>query len=397
MKLNDDINQFIKQHLHESTERIVLNIRNKFDIDPYFIIQQINGRKKVAAKIPSWANNESIIFPNIVSFEQCSSEATAGYKARLIQGHHLVDLTGGFGVDTYFLAQKFKQVDYFEQNEALFDVVKNNYHQLQVSNIRMHHGNGIDFLENIQHPVDWIYLDPSRRQADHSKIFLIEDCQPNILEINDLLLAKAKNVLIKLSPMLDIDQIIRKVAGLQKIHIVSVKNECKEVLLHISATPNLLTPVALTAVNIHDHQNFDEFTTTMDKRKKENITIQLSKPLDYIYEPNKSILKGNLQDYLAETKQISKLNTHSNFFTSSDEKSDFPGRIFQVKTIIKLKKKQITKHLDKGKANVISRNFPLKASQIYEKFKIIPGGSTYLLATKLKQNDNVLIVCERLK
>ncbi len=394
MHLSDEIQGFIEQNLNEPTDKLVLKIRQQLDIDPSFIIDQINGRKKVSHKIPSWSGKE-LIFPSVVSFEQCSSEWTAKYKASLIGGQKLIDLTGGFGVDTYFLSEKFEHVHYFEQNEALLQVVQHNFEQLGVTNTTFQQGDGVSLLKGIPQKVDWIYLDPARRDNQNSKVFLIEDCTPNILQINDFLLTKAKNILVKLSPMLDLDQILLKVKGIQSITIVSVKNECKEILLHISKQHKELAAIPINSINITQNKT-DTFTALAPKRKLNHTEIQLSHPLAYIYEPNKSILKGNTQNHLAEKLNIYKLHINSNFFTSQEEITTFPGRIFKIIDTIKLKKKQINKHLDNGKANIIARNFPLKASQIYEKFKIIPGGNIYLLATKLQNNDNVVIVCTKL-
>ena len=394
MLLSDEIQDFIKQNLNEPTDQLVLKVRHQLDIDPSFVIDQINGRKKVSRKIPSWSDKD-LIFPSVVSFEQCSSEWTAKYKASLIGGQKLIDLTGGFGVDTYFLSEKFEQVYYFEQNEALLQVVQHNFKQLGVTNATFQQGDGVSLLKGIPQKVDWIYLDPARRDNQNSKVFLIEDCTPNILQINDFLLTKAKNILVKLSPMLDLDQILQKIKGIQSITIVSVKNECKELLLHISKPSLDLSNIPINSINITKNQT-QRFSTLAPKRKINHSDIQLSPPLAYIYEPNKSILKGNTQNHLAEKLSIAKLHINSNFFTSKEEIPNFPGRTFQTIDIIKLKKKQINKHLDDGKANIIARNFPLKASQIYDKFKIKPGGNIYLLATKLQNNDNVVIVCTKL-
>lgn len=392
MLLSKEIKDFIAQNLQESTDKLVLKIRQQLNIAPNLIINQINGQKKVAHKIPFWAEKD-IIFPSVVSFEQCSSEFTARYKSTLISGKKLVDLTGGFGVDTYFLSEKFEQVYYFERNEALLHIVEHNFKQLGVTNTRFTHGDGIELLQDIPQ-VDWIYLDPSRRDAQNTKIFLIEDCAPDILQINDFLLTKAENLLIKLSPMLDLDQILLKVKGIQSITIVSVKNECKELLLHVASKAKDIANIPIICVNIIENQ-ISTFTSLAPNRKF-HTNLQLSHPLAYIYEPNKSILKANTQNHLAQSLNIFKLHINSNFFTSDDEIPTFPGRIFKLKDTIKLKKKQINKHLDNGKANIIARNFPLKASQIYDKFKIKPGGNTYLLATKLQNNENVLMVCERM-
>jgi len=354
-------------------------------------------KRTVVALIFFYLYVSGLIYPNVISLEQCSSELTARYKASLMQGDYLIDVTGGFGVDTYFLAQNFKRADYFEQNDELFKVVQNNFHKLNTTHIQCYQGDGIALLKNTTEKADWIYIDPARRTAENAKTFLIEDCTPDIITINELLLEKAENILIKLSPMLDLEQVLTKLKGVQKIIIVSVKNECKELLVQLSAAPIEETHIPVVCVNILDAHTQELFESNIQKRKNEHVDIRLSAPLNFIYEPNKSILKGRVQDHLAESLGAYKLDINSNFFTSEALIEDYQGRVFKKIAIIKAKKKLISRYLDKGKANIIARNFPMKASQIYDKFKITPGGTTYLIATKLSDQSNVIIVCERLR
>ncbi len=396
MEVNKEINDFIEENINERIDKVVLKIRNQFDIDPQFIINQINGRKKIFGKIPSWSKVEGLVFPNLVSLEQCSSEWTGKYKASLIKGDRLLDLTGGFGVDSYFFSNSFKRVDYIERNEDLVSCVANNFKQLKADHIITHVGDGVKFLEELEGQADWIYLDPARRGEQNKKVFLFEDIEPDITKIKSLLFEKSTDVLVKLSPMLDLTQAMKKMAEIKKIFIVSVKNECKELIIHLNRD-NKSSDIPIVCVDIKAEDEIEEFSSSSEKRKSENVKLLFSDPLNFVYEPNKSIMKGGVQNDLASQLNIFKIAAHSNFFTSSEEMTSFPGRVFKKIDIISMKKKLISKFLEDGKANIIARNFPMKASQIYEKFKIKPGGKYYFLATKLNDGKNVIIVCERIK
>ncbi|MFT6019698.1 MAG: 16S rRNA G966 N2-methylase RsmD, partial [Saprospiraceae bacterium] len=395
MEMNKEINDFIEENINERIDKVVLKIRNQFDFDPEFIINQINGRKKIFGKIPSWSKTEGLVFPNIVSLEQCSSELTGKYKASLINGDRLIDMTGGFGVDSYFFSKSFKRIYYIEKNKELVECVANNFKQLKADHIAVHIGDGVEFLEDFTGTVDWIFIDPARRGDQNKKVFLFEDIEPDITQIKDLLFEKSADVLVKLSPMLDLTQAMKQMAEIKRVFIVSVKNECKELIIHLSnkAVPS---DIPIVCVDIKGEDEIDEFMSSSEKRKSENVALTLSDPLDYIYEPNKSIMKGGVQNDLAAQMGLSKIGVNSNFFTSADEMITFPGRVFRKVSVIQLRKKLIKKFLVDGKANIIARNFPLKASQIYDKFRIKPGGKYYFLATKLRDGSNVLMVCERL-
>jgi THUMP domain-like len=392
-KLTPEIEDFIQKNQKAKTADLVFKIRKQFNIAPDFIINQINGRNKAPQKLPSWAKIEGLVYPSALSVEQCSSEITARFKASLLGGNQLLDLSGGFGVDTYFCSNQFKRVDYCERDADLFAVVSHNFKQLNATNIRLHLGDMFDFLNAFQGKADWIYLDPARRADGDIKVFSLEQCSPDITQMMPLLWTKTDNILLKLSPMLDLAEIGRKLANVQQIWVVSVKNECKEVLVHLSNNPDADSKIH--AVDLQEGENPSLFSATT--LQKQGATIQLSPPQSYIYEPFKAILKADLQQLLAHQNGLSKLDYRSNFFTSEMLKADFMGRIFSLKSVIKPKKAQIKAHLANGKANVIARNFPLSAEQISAQFNIVPGGNVYLLATQLQQQEKVILVCERVK
>jgi 16S rRNA G966 N2-methylase RsmD len=398
MEITKEIDDFIEEHKEESIDKLVLKIRNQFEGDPQFIINQINGRKKVAEKIPSWAKVKGLIFPSVTSFEQSSSELTSRYKASLVGGNTLLDLTGGFGVDTYFFSKRMNNVVYFEKDEALLEYTKHNFEVLKVQNIDLHLGDSTELIATFNEEIDWIYIDPSRRTSDNDKIVTMEDSIPNIIQLKDTLFRKASNILLKLSPMLDLNQIVKKLVDVEKILVVAVKNECKEILVHLKKkTTSAITLIPIVGVNIKNREEINEFYSDFEQRKTVNNKVNIQSPGIFIYEPNKAILKAGVQNHLAGKMGIGKLSNNSNFFTADQQLENFPGRIFKKIDIIKPKKKLIRKFLDEGKANVIARNFPLKASQIYERYKIVPGGKNYFLATKLDNNDNVIIICNRIQ
>ncbi len=393
--IDQALEDFINKNLKESLEKIVFQVRNRFAVDPQFVVAQINGRNKVGKKIPAWAEVSGLQFPSVLSFEQCSSQSTAQYKANLIKGNSLIDLTGGFGVDSFFLSQNFTKVDYVEKNEALFALVKSNFKQLGSTNITLHHGDGLSFLHQQKAKVDWLYVDPSRRNKEKGKVFLIEDCEPDIKTHLPLLLAKADQLLIKFSPMLDLEEILKKLPGVARIIVLSLKNECKEVLVQVDGKARAREEITIAAVDLPATQAVTSFVANAQQKKTSS--VDFGPPERYIYEPNKAILKAGLQNHLAQDLGLHKLAANSNFFSSNALVKQFPGRIFLKKETTKGKGKLIRKFLEDGKANVIARNYPLNAAQIYQQFKIIPGGRVYLLATTLAGGEKVILVGERVK
>lgn len=389
--LNQRIQELLAIHENDNVDKVILKYASDKDIDTAFLANQLIGRKKAVSKIPSWVPHE-VVFPKSLAMEQCSSEITAQYKASLMQGKRLADLTGGFGVDTYFLSRQFAAVDYFEQNKELSEIAAYNFKVLDAQHIKVHQQDSINTLSTTSDYYDWIFVDPARRDNQQNRVFLLEDCTPDIGAHYDLLLSKTDNLLVKLSPILDIRSIQSELPNIAHIWVVAVRNECKEILVHCPKKAVEGTP-KLTAVNITTSGEYEVY----ENKNTTTSHLSIKSPQAYIYEPNKAILKANLQDELAKELNISKLAAYSNFFTTDQYIADYPGRIFEQKAIVNAKPKSIKKYLDKGKANVIARNYPLKASQIYSKFKITPGSDTYLLATTLSNDKKVIIIGKRIK
>ena len=382
-----------------------------------FLARQTEGRKIIANKLPSWAENMSILFPMKISLEQCSSEATALYKAGLVSGKSLVDLTGGFGVDCSFLSKNFTSVDYVEQNEELCKIAEHNFATLGL-NIRVNNAESVSFLADMP-SVDCIYIDPARRDIKGKKTADLSLCSPNLLEIRDILLKKCNTLLIKLSPMFDISSALEVFPECKQVHVVSVKNECKELLLLVEGGFCGETEIVCVDLDELGVRNFAvsesnvQFTETLPNeskiaegneeleitsvasnlKKEKGEIISYSFPKAYLYEPNASIMKAGLFKTVANKYNVQKLHPSTHLYTSEEFVPGFPGRSFKIKRVTKVQKKEIQ---DIEKANLSTRNFPGNVADLRKKLKLKDGGDTYIFACTLNDNSKVLIVCEKL-
>jgi 16S rRNA G966 N2-methylase RsmD len=350
----------------------------------------------------------------MLSVEQSSSEITAKFKANLVSGETLIDLTGGLGVDIAYMSKNFKKAIYFEQKADLLNVTKYNFEQLGIENVEFVEGNSVDYLTTNAgwqlhwgfNPASieglWIYLDPHRRDDTGSKVVRLQDCEPNILAIKDLLFEYTDNILLKASPMLDIDLAISDLGNVSQVYVVAVENEVKEVLFHIQNknAGRVLNPasventdkVVLNAINLTK-----SYSTTLSftKSEEKNASIKLGLPKQYLYEPNAAIMKSGAFRFIAQHFDLQKIAPHSHLYTSLELAENFQGRIFKIIAVCKLDKKEISKHLTDKKANITIRNFPLTVQQIRDKLKLSDGGNVYLFATTDSQNQKIVIVCRK--
>lgn len=368
-----------------------------------FLARQTEGRKAMATKLPSWAENMSLLFPVKISLEQCSSEATALYKASLVSGESMVDLTGGFGVDCSFLSKKFSSVDYVEQNEELCQIAEHNFAALGL-NIRVNNAESVSFLVDMP-SVDCIYIDPARRDVKGKKTADLSLCSPNLLEIRDILLEKCNTLLIKLSPMFDISSALEVFPECKQVHVVSVKNECKELLLLIEK--DFKGEANLICVDLDNQprrglslgrqvseHNDDACIVELGIRSEElRVVVNYSTPKGYLYEPNASIMKAGLYKTVAKCYNLQKLHPNTHLYTSDELVENFPGRSFKVERVTKVQRKEIQ---DIDKANLSIRNFPGNVADLRKKLKLKDGGDTYIFVTTLHDNSKVLIVCKKL-
>ncbi len=391
MKLSDTTLQFIHKHQEEDIRALALQGKKYPEVDLAVALSQISGRQTAKYKIPTWYATEGIWYPRHLSLEQCSSETTASYKASVCQGKSLVDLTGGFGIDCAFLATRFREAEYVEQQEELCAIATHNFPLLGLQHIHIHHKDAVEFLKEMK-PVDWIYLDPARRDTAGSKTVHLSDCTPDITQISSLLLEKADRVMIKLSPMLDITQALKQVPGVSEVHIISVKNECKELLLILSGK-QMHSPL-ITCV----HLGYTHDSSFCFLREEEAAAVceYVTEPGRYLYEPNTSILKAGAFSLPAQKYNLKKLHPHSHLYTSDEWCGEFPGRRFEVEGNCSFHKKEWT-HLMNGnrKANITVRNFPLTVAEIRKRMKVQEGGDIYLFATTLTDGKKVLIRCRK--
>lgn len=385
---------FIKVHQNDEVTALLLQAKKYPNLNIPNLVLQIKARQKAKVKLPEWSENEEIVFPKMLSIEQCSSEITAKFKASLVKGETLIDLTGGMGVDIAYMSKNFKKAFYNEQNADLLDVTKYNFEQLSIENIDFISGNSVENFEKLNTHFSWIYLDPHRRDDTGSKVVRLQDCEPNILQIKSLLFEKTDNILLKASPMLDIDLAISDLGNVSHVYVVAVENEVKEVLFHIQSSLSVGEDlgVRLHAINLTKNSQTE---LIFSKSKEKNATIKLGSPQQYLYEPNAAILKTGAFRFTAQHFDLQKIAPHSHLYTSEELVEDFQGRSFKIIAVCKLDKKEISKHLTENKANITIRNFPLTVKQIREKLKLSEGGNEYLFATTDAQNQKIVIICRR--
>ncbi|MCQ2284988.1 MAG: SAM-dependent methyltransferase [Bacteroidales bacterium] len=391
MKINEATTAFIREHQDDNPRELALRGCKLPDVDFHMAIQQIQGRQKAQSKLPDFYANEQIWYPATVSLEQCSSSATAEYKASLIEGSTFVDFSGGFGVDTFAFAKKFKLCQYVEFQPELCQIAEHNAAILNIHNIQFHCGNMEEMLPQME-PVNTIYLDPSRRDEHGNRVISIEQCSPNISILKDSLLEKANRIMVKLSPMIDLKQTIRTLPEVESAHIVSVNGECKEILLLMTKGDH--TNRTFVAADIRsDKTHTFSFTENEELTATPQLAVHLQK---YLLEPNASVLKAGAFKTIATRFGLQKLHPHSHLYLSTTPIEDFPGRIFEIIDCFVPNKKAIKEHLkDIRQANVSIRNFPLTAESLKQKLKLSDGGDIYLFGTTWHNDERIILVSRK--
>lgn len=388
MNLSADLKQFINDNLKQDINSLALK-KNPFpDYEWSWILNQIQAKQKAEKKLPTWFANDDVIFPSTLSIEQTSSETLAQFKSALISGENLIDLTGGFGVDDFYFAKRFKKVIHCEFQEDLSAIVQHNFKVLNVENIQTVLGDSISYLEKSTEKFDWIYIDPARRDDKKTKVFLLKDCTPNVVELHDLLFEKSDNILIKVAPLLDISSILNELKNVKTIYAIGLQNEVKELLIVLEKS--FVGKPELIAVNISNDGFIHQDTFSLN----DAIDSQLSLPLNYLYEPFSSYLKIGVYNHLAIKFKVQKLHKHSHLYTFN-ELIDFPGRCFKIEQFIPYNKKEI-KFLENTKCNITTRNFPLKVEEIRKKHKIKDGGDVYAFFTTDLKNDKMVVICKKI-
>ena len=458
--MNDKTREFVAMHRDEDVRELALKAKRVDGLDLPLALDQIAGWQIASKKLPQWASCEGIVYPPHISMEQCSSQFTAQYKSEITQtllvpsatvharmsdsaesdmqtaksALHLsdsaesdtqeaktglrmsdsgesdtlvakramVDLTGGFGVDFSYLARGFSQATYVERQRHLCDLAEHNMAALGLDQARIVCGDGVEYLRQMD-PVDFIYLDPARRDEHGARTYAIEDCTPNVRELRNLLLAKSQCTLVKLSPMLDWRKAVTDFDGaVREVHIVATGNECKELLLVLGrpAQANARDSVdgagsyrrlAPHVFCVNDDQRIDYDSATYTQGLRIG-----GKPLpeakNYLYEPNASIMKAGCFDLVEERFGVTQIGPSSHLFVSEQQIADFPGRGFAIEAVGSMNKKD-TKRLLNGmkQANIAVRNFPLTAPQLRKKLKLADGGTVYLFGTTMQGGGHVLL------
>ena len=391
MLINEATRKFIAEHAQGDVRKLALQGAKDAAVDLPMALQQIAGRQTARKKLPSWAVIEDMVYPPHLNMEQCSSEQTAKYKAGIVgEGKCLIDLTGGFGVDFYWMSQGFKKRVYVDQNRELCAISSGNFRSLGLD-ATVVCGTAADYLSTFDDVADVIFLDPARRNEHGGRTYGIEDCTPNVQELLPLLLKKARSIVVKLSPMLDWRKAVEDLEYVSEVHIVSVNNECKELLLVLGQR----TTDTLRILCVNDEHIFCWFP--QQKPSAPNEGSILVQDVQYLYEPNASIMKAGCFMALQEQYAVQQISANSHLFVSAVEIDGFPGRKFQVLAISSMNKQELKETMKGiGKANVAVRNFPLSADELRKKLKIKDGGDVYLFATTLSDGQHRLFICRKI-
>lgn len=394
---NEATIQFVKKHRDGDVKTLALQARRDSDIDLPWALDQIQGWQIARRKLPSWAAIDGIVYPPHLSMEQCSSEQTARYKHDVVDsltdGSHktLIDLTGGFGVDFSFMATGCERAIYVERQEHLCKIAKNNFELLGLTHATVIHSDAADVLQglNTDPASTLLYLDPARRDNNSARTYAITDCTPNVLELLPHLFKASHHILIKLSPMLDWHKAVTDLGNrVAQVHIVSVGNECKELLLLLNASHEG-EPV-IHCVNDGQHLTF--------MPSQNNVTVPLADGDDYafLYEPNASVMKAGCFGLLTERYPIKALAIDSHLFVSNEDIKDFPGRQFVITNQTTMNKKEVKQALAGiTHANVATRNFHLTAQQLRQRLKLKDGGDTYLFGTTNHAGQHLIYICRK--
>ncbi len=393
--MNTATRDFIEKHLKDDVRQLALQ---KFpdDVDNILVLNQIEARQLLSKKVPSWASNPDLLFPKHLSIEQCSSELTAKYKSSIISGGDIfVDLTGGLGIDSYFLSEKFKTSYYIENQKELCDLAEHNF-QVLGRKITIVNSDAETFLSK-NHNFDLVFIDPARRDIYNRKMVSLHDCSPDVIDLQNILLKNAKNVLIKVSPMLDISLITNELQNISEIHIVSVKNECKEILIKIE--PGFEGEIKYFCVNFIGNDlksvQFFEFSENLESSESSKFASTTKR---YLYEPNASLMKSGAFKLISQRFAIEKLHVNSHLYTSDNLISDFPGRVFEVVGFAPFNKK-IKKELlkDIAEASVATRNFPLSANDLRKNLNLKESDKNFVFGTTLIGEKKVVILAKKYK
>ena len=405
--MNEATREFVRKHREDDVRLLALRGTKDPEVDLAFALQQIDGHRRALEKLPSWATVEGIVWPPHLSMEQCSSEQTARYKAEVVgSGGSFVDLTAGFGVDAAFIAQGFQKAVCVELQPELCAISSENFQLLGLHQIEVVNGNGVDYLHTMP-PADLIFIDPARRDEHGGRTYGIADCTPNVLDFIDELLAKAQRVMIKLSPMLDWRKAVEDIGRqhVSAVHIVSVNNECKELIIEVMLSRKETKVVCVNLLSDGSRECF-EFDADAPSPKEPSYpscvpslaSDQRSSALSHLlYVPNASVMKAGCFDWVASRYGVVQADRNSHLFLSDREVDGFPGRGFIVEKVSSMNKRDLKESLaGVTHANIAVRNFPLSVADLRKRLKLQDGGDTYIFATTLENLGHRLLICRKI-
>ncbi|MGF1533496.1 MAG: hypothetical protein ACFCUI_07320 [Bernardetiaceae bacterium] len=393
--LDPDIQDFLcGSHLPEPTELLLHPHRYPSTWPLPLIAEQIKARQKAQKKLPSWWATPGVLFPDALSVEQSSSEATAAFKQTLCPAAEtLVDLTGGLGVDTFFLAQRFQKTHYVEQNPTKAALAAHNFQQLGATNITAHAMSAEDFLRRPRERDTFFYLDPSRRAPDGRRVFLLPDCSPNIVQLQGQLLRQGIGILLKTAPLLDIAQALQHLQHVRRVCVLAHQDECKEVLYELH--PESSESIDLQAVHLKKDGRIDTFTTTWEAEK--SLPLLRSDPRAYLYFPHPALMKAGCFRSVSAQYQLPQLHAHTHVYTSDDMIPDFPGKAFVCLSVQPFDRKRIKQQWRNRSATLLVRNFPTSVDRLRQTLQIRDGGEDFLLFTTLQDEKRAVLHLQKIK
>lgn len=386
--LRKEVQAYLGKHEQTLLTQFILKGSPFSDITVQELAQQLDGKRRVQKKLPLWYDTKGILFPPKLNIEQTSSAFTAQYKASLVSGNALLDMTGGFGVDSYYFSQQVNEVHHIEMNEGISAFAKANFSTLKATNIHCHNEDSITFLHNSETQFDTIYLDPARRDNVKGKVVRLSDCLPDVPKHLDLLMSKSSAVLIKTSPLLDISIGLKELKKVRAIHIVAVDNEVKELLWYLDNSES--NDIEMVTVNTRGKKI--EVTSCL-RSDIDTAQATFSQPKQYLYEPNAAIMKSGGFQWISAHYGVHKLHMHSHLYTN-DRLIDFPGRRFEILEILPFTNK-LKRSLGITKANITTRNFKLSVAVLRKKLSIKDGGDTYLFFTTDTTDKQIVILCRK--
>lgn len=391
------VQEYLIEHEHDDERVIVLKQKEILGLPSSVIASQLSGRKTAKTKLPTWYRTTGIVYPPTINLEQCSSEATASFKATFLKElipNRLVaaDVTGGLGVDSYFLSKVFESAHHVEANKELLEIAKHNHKTLGAISIKHHNDTAEQFIENSSETFDLVYIDPSRRDQQSHKVFRLADCSPDITALQSFIFKKGIFLLMKASPLLDIQQGLRELEFVKIVFVVSVENECKELLF--LAEKNYSGTVQIEAVDL-TYSGAVRSSFIFSIEEEQETASKWDEPLEYLYEPNASIMKAGAFKLVGERYRLNKLSVNTHLYTSIQLIADFPGRIFRVENL-NPDKKELHNLLPAKQVNVLTRNYPLRPEELKKKLNVRDGGDKYLIGFS-SEKKKYLGLCSRIQ